>query len=94
MSVLIRFLVNLTTKWDLCLGRPVVNVQIYTNSQLQPVPLGVPGELHVGGPGQPTAISTVLNWTAEKFISNPFSDNPAARIHKTGDLASYFQSGI
>ncbi len=68
-------------------GRPDANVHIYIlNSQLQPVPLGVPGELHVGGAGLARGYLHRSDLTTEKFISNPFSDDPAARIHKTGDL--------
>lgn len=75
-------------------GRPVANVQIYIlNSQLQPVPLGVPGELHVGGSGLACGYLHRSELTDEKFISNPFSDDPTARIHKTGDLARYLPSG-
>lgn len=75
-------------------GQPVTNVKIYIlNSQLQPVPLGVPGELHVGGAGLAHGYLHRSELTAKKFISNPFSDDAWARIHKTGDLARYLPSG-
>lgn len=75
-------------------GRPVANVQAYIlNSQLQPVPIEVPGEFHVGGPGLACGYLQRSELTDEKFIPNPFSDDPVARIHKTGDLARYLPSG-
>ena len=75
------------------IGRRRPNRQIYVlDSYLQPVPIGVPGELHIGG----RLARGYLNrpeLTAEKFISNPFSPESGARLYKTGDLARYLPDG-
>lgn len=75
-------------------GRPIPNTQVYIlNSQLEPVPIGVTGELHVGGPGLARGYLNSSELTAERFIGNPFSDAPFSRIYKTGDLARYLPDG-
>jgi len=76
------------------IGRPIGNTQIYIlNSQLQPVPVGVPGELYIGGVGVTRGYLNRPELTADRFISNPFSDEPNARLYKTGDLARYLPDG-
>ena len=76
------------------IGRPVANTQIYIlDSHLQPVPIGVPGELHVGGDGLARGYLNRPDLTAEKFIPNPFSAEPGARLYKTGDLVRYLPDG-
>lgn len=72
------------------IGRPIRNVQAYVlDRNLQPVPIGVPGELHLGGVGLARGYLNRPELTAEKFIRNPFSDDPQARLYKTGDLVRY-----
>lgn len=76
------------------IGRPIANTKIYIlDSNLQLVPIGVPGELHICGVGLARGYRNLPELTAEKFISNPFSDEPANRLYKTGDLARYHSDG-
>ena len=76
------------------IGRPIDNAQIYIlDSCLNPVPVGVPGELHIGGAGLARGYLNQPELTAEKFIPNPFNDKPGARLYRTGDLARYLPDG-
>ncbi|MBW4649606.1 MAG: AMP-binding protein [Kastovskya adunca ATA6-11-RM4] len=73
------------------IGRPIPNTQIYLlDSNGQPVPIGVPGELHIGGAGLARGYLHRPELTAEKFINNPFI---SGRVYKTGDLARYLPDG-
>jgi len=79
---------------QLPLGRPLANTQIYIlDSELQPVPIGVPGELHIGGVYLARGYLNRPDLTALKFIPNPFSQEPGSRLYKTGDLARYLPDG-
>ncbi|MDJ0728292.1 MAG: amino acid adenylation domain-containing protein [Prochloraceae cyanobacterium] len=74
------------------IGRPVANTQIYIlDSYLQPVPIGVPGELHIGGVQVALGYLNRPELTAAKFIQDPF--NQDNRLYKTGDLARYLPDG-
>jgi amino acid adenylation domain-containing protein len=76
------------------IGKPIDNTRVYVlDSNLLPVPIGVPGELHIGGDGLARGYLNRPELTSEKFIKDPFSDNPNARIYKTGDLAIYLKDG-
>jgi amino acid adenylation domain-containing protein len=76
------------------IGYPIANTQLYIlDKHLQPVPIGVAGELHIGGDGLGRGYLNRPELTAEKFIKNPFSDNPKARLYKTGDLTRYLPDG-
>jgi acyl carrier protein len=76
------------------IGRPIANTQIYLLDQhLQPVPVGIPGELYIGGAGLARGYLNQPELTAEKFIPNHFSHEPKARLYKTGDLVRYLANG-
>ena len=77
-------------QWDqpeIPIGRPNSNVQIYIlDSDRNPVPIGVSGELYIGGAGVGAGYINRPEQTAEKFIPNPFSDRPTDRLYSTGDI--------
>jgi acyl-CoA synthetase (AMP-forming)/AMP-acid ligase II/acyl carrier protein len=82
------------TEGTVCIGRPIANTQIYLlDEHLQPVPVGVPGELYIGGAGLARGYLNRSELTAQKFIVNPLSQEPSARLYKTGDLARYQRDG-
>src|ERR1700727_92307 len=77
------------------IGRPIANTQIYIlDANLQPVPIGVTGELHIGGVGLARGYLNRPDLTAAAFIPNPFSNEPAARLYKTGDLCRLTSDGV
>ncbi len=79
---------------ELPIGRAIHNVQTYVLDQyLQPVAVGVPGELHIGGGCLARGYLNRPDLTDKKFISNPFSDQPGDRLYKTGDLVRYLPDG-
>ena len=76
------------------IGRPIYNTQAYVlDRQMQPVPVGIPGELYLGGEGLARGYFNRPNFTAERFILNPFSKEPGARLYKSGDLCRYLPNG-
>jgi amino acid adenylation domain-containing protein len=76
------------------IGHSIANTEVYIlDRHQQPVPIGVPGELYIGGVGLARGYLNRLDLTKEKFIPNPFSNKPDERLYKTGDLAKYLPDG-
>jgi len=72
------------------IGPPIHNTRFYVlDGKLQPMPTGVPGELHIGGDGVAKGYFRNAPLTADRFIPDPFSKQPADRLYKTGDLVRY-----
>ncbi|MDE1482946.1 non-ribosomal peptide synthetase [Xenorhabdus bovienii] len=85
---------NLCTYEDIPIGRPIANTRIYILDQRgQPVPIGVNGEIHISGSGVARGYLNRPELTAERFIQDPFSDIPGARMYKTGDLGRWLPDG-
>jgi amino acid adenylation domain-containing protein len=94
-----------TTIWSTCaqiqaddakalIGQPIANTQIYIlDSHRQAVPIGVPGEMYIGGAGVVRGYLNRLELTAERFIQNPFADSQNAPMYRTGDLARFLSNG-
>src|SRR3989338_6939582 len=89
-----EFALGLKLEDKIPIGKPIGNTTMYIlDANLQPVPIGVPGELHIGGVGLARGYLNRPELTAEKFIPDPFSKGMGGRLYKTGDLARYLEDG-
>ncbi len=76
------------------IGRPIPDLQVYLlDAYLQPVPIGISGEMYIGGAGVAQGYWRRNELTTARFIQHPFSQDPTARLYRTGDLARYLADG-
>ena len=94
-----------TTIWSTCyritksektilVGKPIANTRVYIlDGQLQPVPIGVSGEMYIGGTGVSKGYLKQPDLTADQYLKDPFDNDPKARVYKTGDMARFRANG-
>jgi amino acid adenylation domain-containing protein len=87
------FVANGKDTGELPIGRPIANTQVFILDELrQPVPIGIAGELYIGGPGVARGYLNRPDLTAERFVESPLEEWPG-RLYRTGDLARFLDDG-
>ncbi len=85
---------DLERPWSSVIGRPIPDLRVHIlDAARRPVPIGVPGEMYVGGAGVARGYLNRPELTADRFRADPLRGGPGARLYKTGDLARYLRSG-
>ena len=85
---------RVTERQTVPIGKPIANIQMYiVDDQMQPAPIGVNGEVLIGGIGLARGYLGRPELTADRFIPNSFSTEPGERLYKTGDLGRYAEDG-
>lgn len=85
---------KVTKDKKVCIGNPIANTQMYVlDKKHNPVPIGVKGELYIGGEGVAAGYLNRPEMTEERFMTDPFSGIEGARMYRTGDVARYMQNG-
>lgn len=76
------------------IGRPVTGAEVYIlDQEMQPVPIGIPGELYIGGLGVARGYLNQPGRTAGRFLPNPYAAEPSARLYRTGDIVRWLPDG-
>ncbi len=82
------------TEKPISIGRAISNTRIYIlDARLQPVPIGIPGDLYIGGDGLARGYLNRPELTVERFVADPFNDNHNSHLYRTGDRAKYLADG-
>src|SRR5690606_12250253 len=94
ISTQTQVLPSMLTKQSIPIGKPISNVKAYVlDANMKVVPVGIMGELYLSGVGISLGYVNAKELTQKSFIDNPFSDDPSARLYKTGDMVRWMKDG-